>query len=76
MLERLQFKTNHPPITANLLLVFALVVVLLLLGICPQIETFDPFRDFRKSMKMCKMNTFSLICKSGLFLFLTSIMAL
>jgi len=34
------------------------------------------FRDFRKSMKMCKINSFSLFCKSYLVLFLTFIMAL
>jgi len=31
------------------------------------------FRDFRKSLKMCKMNHFSLFCKSCLILFLTFI---
>ena len=34
------------------------------------------FRDFRKSMKMCKMNYFSLFWKSYLVLFLTFITAL
>jgi len=40
------------------------------LGIC------GFFRDFRKSMKMCKMKFFSLFWKSYLVLFLTFIIAL
>ena len=40
-----------------------------------RLELLTLFRDFRKSMKMCKMNYFSLFCKSYLVLFLTFIMA-
>jgi len=41
-----------------------------------RLELFNLFRDFRKSLKMCKMNHFSLYCKSCLVLFLTLIMVL
>ena len=42
----------------------------------PRFELLTLFRDFRKSLKMCKINHFSLFCKSRLVLFLTFIMAL
>jgi len=54
--------------------------VLSLLGILSLDWNFWPFlgmfRDLRKSMKMCKMNYFSLFWKSYLVLFLTFITAL
>jgi len=39
----------------------------------PRLELLSPFRDFRKSMKVCEMNYFSLFCKWYLVLFLTCI---
>jgi len=42
----------------------------------PRLERLTVFRDFRKSLKMCKMNHFSLFCKSCSVLFLTLTMAL
>jgi len=42
----------------------------------PGLELFTLLRDFRESMKMCKMNYISLFCKSYLVLFLTFITAL
>ena len=39
----------------------------------PRLELLTLFRDFRRSMKMCEMNYFSLFCKSYLVLFLTFI---
>ena len=39
----------------------------------PRLELLTLFRDFRRSMKMCEMNYFSLFCKSYLVLFFTFI---
>ena len=39
----------------------------------PRLQLLTLFRDFRRIMKMCEMNYFSLFCKSYLVLFLTFI---
>jgi len=39
----------------------------------PRLELLSSFRDFRKSMKLCEMNYFSLFCKWYFILFLTFI---
>ena len=42
----------------------------------PRLELLILYRDFRKGLKISKMNNFSLFCKLCLVLFLTLIMAL
>jgi len=43
---------------------------------CPRLRQLNLFRDFRKSLKMRKMNHFVLFCKSYLVQFLTLYVAL
>jgi len=54
-------------------LVCKLEVLQLQPTVLSRLELLTLFRDFRRSMKMCEMNYFSLFCKSYLVLCLTFI---